>query len=109
MDLTIKTIHKPLLIKKIKMAIVPYVNMTSSLMHAIVCNRSGLAFEVGLLSPYQLDAGISHWNVIKRAMIYLVGIVDCILCYDGSGARIHGYPYTNWSDDLDLFHPMCFY
>ena len=83
------------------MANVPYASAIGSLMYAMVCTRPDLAYAVGLLSRFQSDPGIPHWNAVKRVLRYLVGTTNYTLCYGGSDLRLQGYTDADWAGDLD--------
>jgi hypothetical protein len=53
-----------------QMKSVPYASAVERLMYAQVCTRPNLAFVIGMLSRYQKNLGISHWNEIKKALRY---------------------------------------
>src|SRR5438270_549399 len=86
---------------KAKMASVPYASAIGSLMYAMVCTRPDLAYAVGLLSWFQSDLGIPHWNAVKKVLRYLVGTTNYTLCYGGSDLRLQGYTDADWAGDLD--------
>ena len=70
-------------------------------MHAMMCTRPDICYDVGLVSRYQSNPGRKHWNVVKRILVYLKGIVDYSLCYQGGDLRLIGYTDTDWGGDLD--------
>jgi len=43
-----------------EMEIILYASTVSSLLHAIVCARSDIAFVVGILGRYQNNPGMAH-------------------------------------------------
>ena len=51
--------------KKDQMRHVPYVCAVESLMHAMRFTHPDLAFAVGMVSRYQSNPGMSHWNAVK--------------------------------------------
>ena len=51
--------------EKYRMRHVPYACAVESLMHAMHFTRPDLAFAVGLVSRYQSNPGMSHWNAVK--------------------------------------------
>src|SRR2546430_15122704 len=73
---------------KAKMASVPYASAIGSLMYAMVCTRPDLVHAVGLLSWFQSDPEIPHWNVIKKVLRHLVGTAIYTLWYGGSDLRL---------------------
>jgi hypothetical protein len=54
-----------------QMKSVTYASAVGSLMYAQVCTRTDLAFVTGMLSRYQKNPGVSHWNGIKKALRYI--------------------------------------
>src|SRR3954463_9347066 len=52
---------------KAKMASVPYASAIGSLMYAMVCTRPDLLYVMGLLSRFQSDPRIPHWNASKES------------------------------------------
>ena len=64
-----------------EMEIVLYASAVSSLLHAIVCARSDIAFIVGILGRYQNNPGMTHWKIAKRVIRYLQGSKDFRLTY----------------------------
>jgi len=49
----------------------------------------------------QSNPGQKHWNTVKRILVYLRGIADCSLCYQGGDLRLLGYTDADWEGDLD--------
>ena len=70
-------------------------------MYTMMCTRQNICFDVGLVSRYQSNPGRKHWNVVKRILVYLKGIVDYSLCYQGGELHLIGYIDTDWGGDLD--------
>jgi len=54
-----------------EMEIVPYASPVCSLMHAVVCTRSNIAFVVEIVDRYQNNPGMTHWKIAKRINRYL--------------------------------------
>jgi hypothetical protein len=67
-----------------QMKSVPYSIAVRSLMYAQVCTHPDLAFVIGMLSRYQKNPGVSHWNGIKKALRYIQGIKGLMLTYERS-------------------------
>ena len=67
--------------EKREMARVPYVSAVESLMYAMLCTRPDIYFAVGMVSHYQSNLGLVHWQVVKRIFWYIRGMLDLILCY----------------------------
>ncbi|XP_033515400.1 secreted RxLR effector protein 161-like [Nicotiana tabacum] len=85
-----------------KMSRVLYRSAVGNLMYAIVCTRPDICQLVGLVSRYQTDPGLAHWQAVKRIMRYLKGTVDYSLCYQGGkDLRLVGYSDADHGGDLD--------
>jgi hypothetical protein len=54
-----------------QMKSVTYASAVGSLMFAQVCTRTDLTFVTGMLSRYQKNPGVSHWNGIMKALRYI--------------------------------------
>jgi len=63
------------------MSHVPYASAVSSLMYVMVCTRSDIAHEMGVLSRVMSKTGKEHWTTIKWVFSYLRGTSDYDLCY----------------------------
>ncbi|XP_028751927.1 uncharacterized protein LOC114711676 [Neltuma alba] len=68
-----------------------------------------ICFAVGLVSRFQSNLGVKHWEAIKRIMRYLEGTMDYELHYQGNGLRAEGYSNADWAGDLDERHLMLGY
>jgi len=73
------------------MSNVPYASAIGSLMYVMLCTRPNICFAVGLVSRYQSNPGLAHWQDVKRIMRYLRGITDLVLCYQGGDIKLRGY------------------
>ena len=49
----------------------PYAPLVGSLMYAQVCTRPDIAFAVNMLSRFQSNPEIQHWNADKKVLRYL--------------------------------------
>ncbi|XP_075098864.1 secreted RxLR effector protein 161-like [Nicotiana tabacum] len=71
-------------------------------MYAMVCTRPDICQAVSLVSRYQTNPGLAHWQEVKRIMRYLKGTVDYALCYQcGKDLRLVGYSDADHGGDLD--------
>jgi len=70
---------------------IPYASVVGSLIHVMLCTRSDICFAVGLVSGYQSNLGLAHWQAVKRIFRYLGGISDRVLCYQGGDLKLRGY------------------
>ncbi|XP_059310006.1 secreted RxLR effector protein 161-like [Lycium ferocissimum] len=88
--------------EKEKMSRVPYRSAVGGLMYAMMCTRLDSYQAVGLVSRYQTNPGLAHWQAVKRIMRYLKGIADYALCYQGNkDLRLVGYNDADHGGDLD--------
>ena len=72
-------------------------------MYAMLCTRPDICFAVGLVSRYQSNPGLIHWQAVRRIMCYLRGITDLVLCYQRGDFKLRGYSYADWGGDLNEF------
>jgi hypothetical protein len=85
-----------------QMKSVLYASVVGSLMYAQVCTRPDLAFVTGMLDRYQKNPSISHWNGIKKALIYIQGTNGLMLTYERSdNLEIVGYSDSDFTSCLD--------
>jgi len=76
--------------EKAMMNNVPYTNVVGSLMYVMLCTRPDICFAIGLVSRYQSNAGLAHWQDVKRIFHYLRGSSDLVLCYQGGDLKLGG-------------------
>ena len=50
---------------------VPYASAVGSLMYAMLCIRPDICYSVGMVSQYQSNPGLKHWQVVKHILKYL--------------------------------------
>ncbi|XXG84444.1 hypothetical protein AAC387_Pa10g1957 [Persea americana] len=85
-----------------RMASIPYASAVGSLMYAMLsCTCPDICYAVGLVSRFQSNPGIAHWNAVKRIFRYLKGTKDMMLCYLGGGLSLLAYRDSSFSDDSD--------
>ena len=60
---------------------VPYASVVGSLMYAMLYTWPDICFAVGLLSSYQTNLGLAHWQAVKRIFRYLPGSSNLVICY----------------------------
>ena len=59
----------------------PYTSAIFSLMYLFTCTRPELATSVSVLSKFNQNSGIAHWEGEKRVLRYLSGTVGEGLMY----------------------------
>ena len=84
-----------------RMARVPYSSAVGSLMYAMLCTRPDICYAVGLVSRFQSNPGVAHWQAVKRILRYLKGTSDYVLCYQGKDLQLIGYSDADWGGDPD--------
>ncbi|URE44176.1 Retrotransposon protein [Musa troglodytarum] len=67
--------------EKEKMQKVPYASAVGSLMYAMVCTRSDIAYAVGVTSRFLANLGKEHWAAVKWVLRYLIGSSKGELCH----------------------------
>ena len=55
---------------------VPYADAIGSLMYAMLCTHPDICFAVGLVSHYQSNLGLTHWQAVKMILHYLCNTTD---------------------------------
>jgi len=70
-------------------------------MYAMLCTRADIYFAIGLVSRYQSNPGLAHWQAVKRIFHYLRGTSDLVLCYQNGDLRLTGYTDVDWGGNLD--------
>jgi hypothetical protein len=82
--------------------LVAYASAVRTQMYAQVCTHPDLAFMTGMLSRYQKNPGIDHWNGIKKALRYIQGTKGLMLTYERSDSlEIVCYSDSDFADCLD--------
>ena len=44
---------------------IPYASVVGSIMYAMVCSKSDLAYVIGMISRFMSNSGREHWNAMK--------------------------------------------
>lgn len=82
----------------------PYAQAVGSLMYAMVCTRSDIAYAVSVVSRYLSCPGKVHWNAVKWIMRYLKGSSTCGLLYGKTKSdkiEVMGFVDSDFAGDLD--------
>ncbi|KAH9651061.1 hypothetical protein KPL70_026606 [Citrus sinensis] len=82
----------------------PYAQAVGSLMYAMVCTRSDIAYAVSVVSRYLSCPGKVHWNAVKWIMRYLKGSSTCGLLYRKTKSdkiEVMGFVDSDFAGDLD--------
>ena len=70
---------------------IPYASAVGSLMYAMLCTRSDICNMVGIVSRYQLNPRMKHWELVKHILKYLRRTRNYMLVYLGSDLMPIGY------------------
>ena len=87
--------------KKAKMMKVPYASVVGSLMYAMVCTRSDIAYVVGLVSQFKSNLDKQHWVVVMWILRYLRGTSTVRLHFGLGNPMLEGFTDSYMSVDVD--------
>ena len=77
------------------MSRVSYASIVGSIMYAMICTKSDVAYSLGVVCRYQFDPRENHWKVVKAILKYLRNTKDQWLVYDETDLKLVGF--TNFS------------
>ena len=80
---------------------VPYSSAVGSLMYAMICTRSDIAYAVGVVSRYMSNPSKKHWEAAKSIMRYLNGTRDVCICFGSKKPGVEGYTDADYAGDMD--------
>ena len=78
------------------MSRIPYASTMGSIMYAMTCTRSDVAYSLEVVSRYQLDPDEKHWKIAKAILKYLRNTKDQWLIYEDSDLILVGYTDFNF-------------
>ncbi|XP_050284947.1 secreted RxLR effector protein 161-like [Quercus robur] len=81
---------------------VPYASAVGSLMYAMLCTRPDICYSVGMVSRYQSNPGLKHWQAINHILKYLRRMRGYMLVYRCEDLIPIGYTDSNFQLDLDF-------
>ena len=67
------------------MSQVPYASVVGSLMYAMLCTRTNIYYSICMISRYQSNLGLKHWQAVKHILKYLRRTRDYMLVYHSKG------------------------
>jgi hypothetical protein len=70
-------------------------------MYAMTTTKSDICHAVGLVSRYQSNPGMKHWQAIKRIFRYLQGTKDIKPCFGLCDLKIVGYTDADFAGDTN--------
>ena len=80
---------------------IPYASAVGSLMYAMLCTRPDICYSVGIVSRYQSNPGLKHWESVKHILKYLRRTRNYMLVYSGSDLMPVGYTDSDFQSDPD--------
>ena len=80
---------------------IPYASAAGSLMYALLCTRPDICYSVGIISRYQSNLGLKHWESDKHILKYFWRPRKYMLVYSGSDLMPIGYTDSDFQSDLD--------
>ena len=83
------------------MSRVPYASAMGSIMYAMICTRSDVAYSLSIMSRYQSDLDENHWKVVKAILKYLKNTKDQWLIYEESDVKFVRYVDSSFQLDHD--------
>nr|GFA10514.1 hypothetical protein [Tanacetum cinerariifolium] len=87
-----------------RMQNVPYASAVSSIMYAVRCTPSDVAFAQNITSRFQQNPGDLHWTTVKNILKYLRNTKDMFLVYRGDlkrELRVSCYTDAGYMTDAD--------
>ena len=81
---------------------VPYQNVIGCLMYLSLCTRPDIAHVTNVLSQFNCEHTIDHWNHVKRVLRYLKSTSNYKLCFQkDSNLNLTGFVDASWGSDPD--------
>ena len=81
---------------------IPHASKVGSLMYAMLCTRPDICYSVGMVSRYQSNPRLKHWQVVKHILKYLRRRRDYMLVYRCEDLIPIGYTNLDFQSDLDF-------
>ena len=100
MDSTLLTNSKTK-VEKVEMNKIMYASVVGSLMYAMVCTRSDIAYVVGLVSQFKSNLDKQHWVVVMWILRYLRGTSTVRLHFGLGNPMLEGFTDSYMSVDVD--------
>ena len=80
---------------------VPYASTVGNLMYVMLCKRPDIYYVVGVVSCYQSNPGLDHWEAVKHILKYLRRTKNYMLAYSGRDLIPIGYIDFDFQSDND--------
>ena len=71
-------------------------------MYVMLCTRPDICYSVGIVSQYQSNPGLKHWQSVKHILKYLRRTGDYMLVYHSDDLIPIGYTDSDFQSDLDF-------
>ncbi|KAI3503921.1 hypothetical protein L1887_32413 [Cichorium endivia] len=84
-----------------RMSRIPYASAVGSIMYAMTCTRSDVAYALSMTSRYQANPGEKHWMAVKNILKYLRRTKDMFVVYGGVNEELAVRCYTDASFNTD--------
>ena len=88
-------------VEKVEMNKIMYASVVGSLMYAMVCTRSDIAYVVGLVSQFKSNLDKQHWVVVMWILRYLRGTSTVRLHFGLGNPMLEGFTDSYMSVDVD--------
>jgi hypothetical protein len=80
----------------------PYQQVVESLMYAMLCTQTDLAYPISVLSQHMANPNMEHWMAVKRIFRYLQGTLQMKLQFGATPSKeVLGYCDVDWGGDLE--------
>ena len=83
------------------MKYVSYASAFGSLMYAMVCTHSDIAYGLTITSRFLANLGKEHWAGVKWILCYLRGSSKVSLCFGEGHVVLSGYTGPDMARDID--------
>ena len=83
------------------MSRIPYASIVGSIVYAMMCTRSDVAYSLRVVSRYQSDPGENHWKVVKTILKYLRNTKDQWLIYGDNDLKLVEHTDFSFQSDHD--------
>jgi hypothetical protein len=85
-----------------EMVKVPYQQAVGSLMYAMLCTWSDLAYPISMVNQHMANPSLEHWITVKHIFQYLQGTLEFKLRFRGLPPQDWvGYCDADWTGDLE--------
>lgn len=79
----------------------PYQEAIGSLMYAAQLTLPDICYALSMLSKFNRNPGMPHWNAVKRVLRYLKGTINRKLVYRNSDEDLLGFCDADYARNID--------